>query len=92
MRVAIGNSEKWFHQRPHGELALRLFPALRDDLAILIQQQIGQISIVKITRQHCGRCLRVQILRWYAGRRGWMRRAEHKQANRYQRPLGYGSQ
>lgn len=49
MRSAISYGKKWLEQGANRDVAVCLLPPLSHDLAIFIQQDIGQIRIVKIT-------------------------------------------
>lgn len=82
MRLAISDSKKRLHQRSDWHIALRVLPALRDDLAVFIQQQVRKIGIAEFAGQHRGRCLGVQVLRCGASRRGALSNTEHKNESR----------
>ncbi len=92
MRLSIRNGNKRFHQRSNRHLALRMLPALRDHLAILIKKQIGEIRIVELAGQHCRGRLRMQILRRCMCRRGARAHTQHDDYSRYKVPFGYGIQ
>jgi hypothetical protein len=77
MRLPVRDREKWFHQGSHRDVMLRAFPTLRDDPAILIQQEVGEIGAGKVTGQYRRSRLCMQVLD-RAWRRGFLRHAEHK--------------
>ena len=52
MCLSISHGDKGFHQRSDRQFALRMLPALRDHLAILIKKQIGEIRIFELAGQH----------------------------------------
>ena len=51
MRLSVSHGEKRFHQGPNRHIALRMLPSLRDDLAVLIEQQIGQVRVIEVAGQ-----------------------------------------
>ena len=53
MCLPISHGDKGFHQRANRQLALRMLPALRDHLAVLIKNQIREVGIVELAGQHC---------------------------------------
>src|SRR5947209_3445592 len=89
MRLPVGRGEKGFHQGANRHIALRMLPSLRNDLAILIEQQIGQVRVIEVVGQQRRSRLRMQVLRRGARGCSALHHTEHKNHRRQEVPFAY---
>src|SRR5947209_2007505 len=58
----VSYRNKWLGKRAHRDFALWIFPSLRHDPALFIQQNVREIWVSKFARQQRGSGLGMQIL------------------------------